>query len=217
MPSRQRFIKAVLVSISLFYSGFSLSVTAQEVSTPLATPPMGNSTEPPPVAIPVSTPIPTVLPTPQNNTAAPALTPTLTGPSPATASALAVFPGIILHGSGHFYAGRPWVGTALALTEAVSLYCIYRGYLDIQAGSEEVDLSGSSSYSGNSEQVSRGIGLAVGGTLLFFTSWLFDVTGAPQAAAQVQAENKAMSDLQIRPELLPDGSGGRITCAWSFQ
>jgi hypothetical protein len=104
--------------------------------------------------------------------------------SPGVAVSLAILPGIAIHGAGHFYAGRPLQAAALLLVEAGAGYMAYRGASEVYAVSQNFDLA---QNAGESGQLSYGVGLAAGGLFLFLTSWLYDVTGAPMAAAETAA------------------------------
>ncbi len=111
---------------------------------------------------------------------------------PGTAIALATFPGIVIQGSGHFYAGRPVTGSILLLVELGALTMAYNGGRDIYAVVQDNTGSGVSDETlinnlSNTTRLSRGIGLAVGGVALFLSSWLYDLTGAPLA---VEEDNK---------------------------
>lgn len=109
------------------------------------------------------------------------------GPLPGVAAALAFAPGVVVHGSGHFYAGRPFAGWCLVLAEAGSVYLAYRGVSELVAMKNELDSASFTSYSGDSERISRGIGWAAGGLVLFLASWFYDMSGAPLAAADANS------------------------------
>lgn len=105
---------------------------------------------------------------------------------------LATFPGVLVHGSGHFYAGRPLTGALLLMVEAGAVYMTYRGVSDLMSvadanmGDDVTDIQIITNLS-ETGQLSRGIGLAAGGLVLFLSSWLYDLTGSPIA---VEQENK---------------------------
>jgi TM2 domain-containing membrane protein YozV len=134
-----------------------------------------------------------------------ASTPEKSGPQPGIAATLAFAPGIVLHGSGHFYAGRPLTGTLLLLAEAGAVYMAYRGITDITSVVDEIDLE-DINYYGQSEQLSRGVGMAIGGLMLFLTSWLYDVTGSPLAVLE-QGDVKKQKTADTGPVLIPKLSG----------
>lgn len=108
---------------------------------------------------------------------------------PGTAIALATFPGIVIQGSGHFYAGRPVTGAILLLVELGAVTMAYNGGRDIYAVVQENTRSDISDVAlvenlSNTSRLSRGIGLAVGGVVLFLSSWFYDMTGAPLAVEE---------------------------------
>ncbi|NTV52206.1 MAG: hypothetical protein HGA76_04235 [Candidatus Firestonebacteria bacterium] len=120
--------------------------------------------------------------------------------SPGVALSLALVPGIALHGSGHFYAGRPWTGVALLLAEAGGIYMGYRGGKDVYAVVDSLDFDKFSNFHGDTGQISNGLGLALGGVMIFLSSWLYDITGAPIAAQQANAaaaQSKAASSAPV--------------------
>lgn len=88
----------------------------------------------------------------------------------------AFIPGIVVHGSGHFYAGRKVTGWILVGGEILSLgMCTYA----VGAGLGE-------SMSGSSSNINDDIAAILGGTL-FFGTWIYDLIGAPLA---VQKDNQ---------------------------
>jgi len=129
------------------------------------------------------------------------------GPSPGTASGLAFFPGVLAHGTGHFYAGRPVTGALLVVAEALGVYLAYTGAMDIRRGLEAFDPD-DPTFEGDTGTLSQGIGLAAGGAMIFLTSWFFDLSGAPIAAGEEAAKRQAAATAgrtQVRPALTPGG------------
>jgi TM2 domain-containing membrane protein YozV len=102
--------------------------------------------------------------------------------NPNLALAYAVIPGFIVHGAGHFYAGRRTTGIVLLACEVVGCTFFTVGALD-QAVSHLEDAHPSDGASGE--------GLIVIGTILFVGSWTYDMIGAPLA---VQKYNQALLD-----------------------
>lgn len=92
--------------------------------------------------------------------------------NPNTALLIAVVPGFVFHGSGHFYARKSLTGLALFATESVGLILWLRG----------INPFGGSGGSHDTEQVEYITGMA-----LFFGSWAYDLIGAPLA---VNKENE---------------------------
>ena len=88
----------------------------------------------------------------------------------------AVFPGFLVHGAGHFYAGENKIGWRLVAGEAVSLvmmtYAVGVGFAEAMGGSDR----------GNDDDL---IGIA--GAILFISTWVYDLAGSPVA---VQKRNR---------------------------
>jgi TM2 domain-containing membrane protein YozV len=131
--------------------------------------------------------------TPLSTDAAVPLAPKKSGLSTGVAAGLAMGPGLLVHGVGHMYAGRPLTGVALLLAEAGGLYMAYRGGTDVSSAVGAIDGSTFSNFHGDSGQISRGLGLAAGGLMIFLSSWLYDVTGSPIAVEQYNQEIKKSS------------------------
>ncbi len=157
---------------------------------------------------PAPVPSPSLLRFAEASPAAPAAVlvpdPSDQGPFPGMALTLALVPGIAVHGSGHFYAGRPLTGAALAAVEVGALYLAYLGSMQITSAVNSGVGDAESENFGNSEELSRGLGLAVTGAALFLGSWLFDLSGAPTAAAETAAARKQAAGTALRPALRPD-------------
>ena len=99
--------------------------------------------------------------------------------NPNTALLIAVVPGFVFHGSGHFYARKSLTGLALFATEAVGLMVWRRGG----------NFLGSSGGGTDAEQVQFIIGMA-----LFFGSWAYDLIGAPLAVNKENEKLLGISD-----------------------
>ncbi len=89
--------------------------------------------------------------------------------TPNTALLIAVVPGFVAHGSGHFYARKPLTGLALLTAEAAGLILWLRGS----------NFMGGSSGGPDTEQAEFITGMA-----LFFGSWAYDLIGAPLAVSK---------------------------------
>jgi hypothetical protein len=124
------------------------------------------------------------------------------GRLPGVAISMAIAPGIVLHGSGHFYAGRPLTGSLLLLAEAGSAYMAYRGATEIAATAKGYDLE---KNLGESGPISRNLGLAVGGVMLFLSSWFYDMTGSPIAAMEQNQEQKKHQAPAVTAQITPRG------------
>lgn len=89
--------------------------------------------------------------------------------NPNTALLIAILPGSIVHGAGHFYARRPVTGAALLGIEMVSLVFFVRA------------IGQGLSDTGSPEQERQDSFI---GTTLFFGSWLYDIIVAPLTIAK---------------------------------
>jgi len=89
--------------------------------------------------------------------------------NPNTALLIAILPGSIVHGAGHFYARRPVTGAALLGIEMVSLVFFVRA------------IGQGLSDTGSREQERQDSFI---GTTLFFGSWLYDIIVAPLTIAK---------------------------------
>lgn len=98
--------------------------------------------------------------------------------NPNTAIVIAILPGSIVHGAGHFYARRPVTGAALLGIEAVSLVFFVRA------------IGQGLSDTGSPEQERQEVFI---GTTLFFGSWLYDIIFAPLTIAK---ENERILEKQ---------------------
>jgi TM2 domain-containing membrane protein YozV len=119
--------------------------------------------------------------------------------SPYVALFCSFVPGIIVHGSGHFYAGKTNTGYLLLGTEAAGLLLLYLGFEEALGGS---------SYQ-NDADIMGWTGLA-----LFSGSWLYDVIGSPIA---VQKQNQKLfkgenTELRFQPK----DSGLRLVLVCHF-
>jgi hypothetical protein len=81
----------------------------------------------------------------------------------AAAIAVAIFPGVLVHGAGSWVLGRNRAAKWLAVTGAI-------GVAGMVVGGVPIGLSGSSPYT-----IREGVPLVVSGTGLFLSSWLADV------------------------------------------
>lgn len=95
--------------------------------------------------------------------------------NPNTALFYAMVPGFVVHGTGHFYAGKPVTGVALLGVEIISLGLCYASamfsFAEAMGGTGKGD-----------PEVTGLIGLG-----LFLSSWIYDMAGAP---AVIERENE---------------------------
>ncbi|MGB8657848.1 MAG: P13 family porin [Candidatus Zixiibacteriota bacterium] len=99
----------------------------------------------------------------------------------------AVIPGIIVHGSGHFYAGKTKTGAALLGSELVGGALAFVGA--VGKGMSEMD--------GGQSTWEAGDVLMVTGTILFVGSWLYDLIGAPLALQKRNEELRRKETLSV--------------------
>jgi len=94
---------------------------------------------------------------------------------PTKAFLVGFFPGVLIHGYGHFYAEDNLMGTTLLTGEVVSLLSIGTGLLfESDPNTFSGGLVGNASTTGSD--------LIVGGALLFGVTWIVDMAHAPTAA-----------------------------------
>ncbi len=125
----------------------------------------------------------------------------------------ALGPGFLVHGAGHMYAGRPWTGVSLFLAEVGGAYMAYRGGTDAYSAIDVMSKNNFAEFHGDSGQVSRGIGLAAGGVMIFLASWLYDLTGSPIAVDQY---NQTLTPRQAEtssPVIVTQLTPGGVTVA----
>jgi hypothetical protein len=97
---------------------------------------------------------------------------------PTKAFMVAFFPGFLIHGYGHFYAGDNLMGSALLTGEVLSLASIGTGLI---IKSDPSTFSGGIlGDSANATQV--GSNMIIGGAILFAVTWVVDMAHAPIVA-----------------------------------
>jgi hypothetical protein len=103
---------------------------------------------------------------------------------PILATVIAIGPGLLAHGFGHFYAEDYKMGLMLFGSEVVSLVVIGAGYVITVAPNNFTVIGG------NEDTVKRG-GLITlfSGVALFAAGWLVDITTAGRAADQYNIEH----------------------------
>jgi len=99
------------------------------------------------------------------------------GKSPILAFIIALFPGVIIHGSGHYYVGKPKTGTLLLTVELLSIAAVGAGMILVALGAT---LKAITLGKGDVSEIFSPVGILVyGGTLGFIFSWIYDIIGAP--------------------------------------
>lgn len=97
--------------------------------------------------------------------------------SPYIALGLAIVPGLIVHGSGYYYAGNSKMGALCSGVELVSVISFVAGLVYVVAGGLSEGLTfGFADSDGN---FSTGGALVTVGVLGFSGSWLLDLIGSP--------------------------------------
>ncbi len=140
--------------------------------------------------------------------------------SPALAGGLAFIPGIVVHGTGHFYAGHWMKGLGLLTIEAASIAVIYGQAND---AIKAVDAMNANSKNGQiSMDVSQAystLGIVMVGTMAFLYSWFDDMAGAPIAAKEYNRkadEAASQAGSQSRMIVAPVPNGGLVAFTRSF-
>ncbi len=127
------------------------------------------------------------------------ISPSLKRKSPYMAAFYSVIPGVLVHGSGHFYAGKEGTGSALLGLEAAGVLLLYFGSLSAFQGSSHQNDTDAMGY----------IGLA-----LFAGSWVYDMVGSPIAVVRrnryIKETEGTQYDFKREPRQF------RLTFAWHF-
>jgi TM2 domain-containing membrane protein YozV len=115
---------------------------------------------------------------------------------------IALVPGTVVHGAGHFYAGRIKTGFLLLGTEVVGASLVgvgaIAGFAEVMGGESTLDAE-----------------LWVfGGLILFVGSWVYDVVGSPIVVMKTNKDQlqRKHSGLKIQ---IKDGNVKLVTI-WSF-
>ncbi len=104
---------------------------------------------------------------------------------PNKAFLLALFPGLLIHGYGHFYAGDNLTGDMLLGGEVISVLSVGLGAL---IKSDTTDFSGGLLGDANNAN-SVGTNLIWGGIIAFGGFWIIDMAHAPIAAQDYDNEH----------------------------
>ncbi|MEI7640913.1 MAG: hypothetical protein WCJ46_05345 [bacterium] len=103
---------------------------------------------------------------------------------PILATVLALGPGLLAHGWGHFYAEDYRMGLTLFGVEIGSLVGMTIGYF------EYANPNGFTSVAGDYEQVKRAGAITIAASVLFFVAtWFVDIARAGSAAEQFNLEH----------------------------
>jgi hypothetical protein len=119
--------------------------------------------------------------------------------SPTTALVIALVPGSVVHGAGHFYAGK--TGTAFGLfgAEIIGAGLIYAGVL----GSIFEGMEGSEKRGGEDAALIIGLGLFAG-------SWVYDVVASPLVVKNQNDKILGKEPFELSMEL--DKGGQQFKC-----
>lgn len=121
--------------------------------------------------------------------------------SPSAAIFLALVPGFIIHGLGHYYAGYPRTGNVLLITEGSSFVFFFLAFGLALDDSDSIDTAGV---------------LAVGAFFGFLGSWAYDIIGAPLVIRK--NNKKVLENLSVHPWYLPSGKdSGRFGIQLRFR
>ncbi|NIN00599.1 MAG: hypothetical protein GTO24_21690 [candidate division Zixibacteria bacterium] len=120
--------------------------------------------------------------------------------SPYMAVFYSFFPGVLVHGSGHFYAGKAGIGSALLGFEAAGALLLYFGSLSAFQGSSHQNDTDAMGYMG---------------LVLFAGSWVYDLVDSPIVVVRqnkyLRQEKRAGIKLKMK-----DGDL-RLVAVWRFQ
>jgi hypothetical protein len=116
---------------------------------------------------------------------------------PSRALLLAFFPGLLIHGYGHFYAKDKMLGTTLLGGEIISLAVMGFG-LAVKENPEDYR---NSLLGSNAER--RGKDMILYGALFFGLTWVADVAHAPTAARNYNMEHNLQPAFSFRQDGSP--------------
>lgn len=136
--------------------------------------------------------------------------------SPVIAGGLAFFPGVLVHGAGHMYAGSWIKGLGLLAIEGaavgVGVATVSRGIDDVQ---KLADGSKNGQIPTNVGTAYQTLGVGLVCTMAFLWTWFDDMAGAPIAAKEY---NRLAEEREGRAQLkfLPAGDGAALALVRRF-
>jgi uncharacterized membrane protein YdbT with pleckstrin-like domain len=136
--------------------------------------------------------------------------------SPAIAGGLAFFPGVVVHGSGHMYAGSWMKGLGLLAIEGAALgigiTTVTQNYAEIEKVINSAQNNGIPTDVGAAWSA-LGVGLVC--SMAFLWTWFDDMAGAPIAANEYNrlAEER---EGQAQLKLMPTGDGAVLALVRRF-
>jgi hypothetical protein len=136
--------------------------------------------------------------------------------SPGLAGGLAFFPGLVVHGTGHMYAGSWMKGLGLFAVEGaaagIAAAAISSGYNDVQ---KIIDGSKNGQIPANVGTAYKTVGISVVSTMAFLWTWFDDMAGAPIAANEY---NRLADEAagQAHLQFAPNGDGAQVALVKHF-
>jgi hypothetical protein len=117
---------------------------------------------------------------------------------PSKAFLIALLPGSLVHGAGHFYAGKTTTGLLLLGSELLGAAFV---------------LGGTSTGWGRSSPTREGFAVALAGGTLFFGSWIYDMIKSPLI---VQKQNRLLEKNPATLEFRIRSGEPRLAFVWRF-
>jgi len=132
--------------------------------------------------------------------------------SPALAGGLAFFPGVVVHGAGHMYAGSWMKGLGLFAIEAASAAVLVKSVGGL--GDAANVFSGGKSVPTDISGVEINVGTALVSSMGLLWTWFDDMAGAPIAASEYNKIQDQRSTAQL--ELVPGSHGAELALSTNF-
>lgn len=134
--------------------------------------------------------------------------------SPGLAGGLAFFPGFVVHGTGHMYAGSWMKGLGLLAIEGAAIGI---GVSTVNAGISDIEKTFGNSQGAptNVGTAYQTIGVALVCSMAFLWTWFDDMAGAPIAANEYNrlAEER---ENQAKFQISPMGDGAALALVRKF-
>lgn len=112
---------------------------------------------------------------------------------PTTALMLSIFPGVFLHGAGHFYAKRYGTAVLLLGTEVLSIFFFIRAPLAALEGGEKGE--------------ETAMGAFIGSGIIFIGSWIYDMVVSPNICKK---ERQKLKRISVQPSVQKMYVGNKI-------
>jgi len=117
---------------------------------------------------------------------------------PSKAFLYALIPGSVVHGAGHFYAGKTATGFLLLGTELVGAALV---------------LGGTSTGWGRSSPTREGFAVSLAGEILFLGSWIYDMVKSPLI---VQKQNRLLEKNPVGLQFRMKDMKPKLAVVWRF-